>query len=35
MDVHYIYCGKPLMMCVSQIIMMYILNLYSAYVNYI
>ena len=29
MDVHQIYCGNHFMMCVSQIIILYILNLYS------
>ena len=29
MDVHYIYCGHHFMMYVSQIIMLYTLNLYS------
>ena len=30
MDVHWIYCGHHFMMYVSQIIMLYTLNLYSA-----
>ena len=30
MDVHQIYCGNHLMINISQIIMLYILNSYSA-----
>ena len=30
MDIHWVYCGHPFMMCVNQIIMLYTLNLHSS-----